>query len=306
MRAVFMGTPDFAVPSLQKLIDRGDEVAAVFTQPDKPKGRGHQLQAPPVKELALAHGIPVYQPNTLRDEAQQEWIRALAPEVIVVAAYGKLLPKAVLETPRFGCINVHGSLLPKYRGAAPIQWAVINGEETTGVTTMFMAEGMDTGDILLQAETAIGPEETAGELFDRLKDLGAWLLGETLEQLEAGVLARIPQNEEEATRAPLLTKEMSRIDWMKPAVWIHDLIRGLTPWPGAVSELQGKRVKLLASQVVEGSGIPGSAEDRDGELVVYCGSGALRLTLLQNDKGKRVTGREYLIGRPLEEGARFA
>ena len=164
MRVIFMGTPDFAVPSLQKLLDRGDEVCAVFTQPDKPKGRGHKLQAPPVKELALAHGIPVFQPPTLKDEAVWQTLRDLAPEVIIVAAYGKLLPPAVLEIPLYGCINVHGSLLPKYRGAAPIQWAVINGEKTTGVTTMQMARGMDTGDILLQAETKIGPEESAGEL----------------------------------------------------------------------------------------------------------------------------------------------
>ena len=305
MRVIFMGTPDFAVPSLQKLLDRGDEVCAVFTQPDKPKGRGHKLQAPPVKELALAHGIPVYQPPTLKDEEPQRLIRDLAPEVIVVAAYGKLLPPAVLDTPKYGCINVHGSLLPKYRGAAPIQWAVIRGEKTTGVTTMQMARGMDTGDILLQAETAIGPEESAGELFDRLKDLGAQLLGETLDALLAGTLTATPQQEEDATLAPMLTKELSLIDWTRPAQEIHDLIRGLDPWPCAVATLDGRRLKLLASRVTSGSGQPGRAVTRDGELLVCCGDGALALTLLQTEQGKRMSGKEYLLGHPLKEGARF-
>ena len=304
MRVIFMGTPDFAVPSLQVLLDR-EEVCAVFTQPDKPKGRGHKLQPPPVKELALAHGIPVYQPPTLKDPAAQQLIRELAPEVIIVAAYGKLLPPAVLETPPYGCINVHGSLLPRYRGAAPIQWAVIRGEKTTGVTTMQMAQGMDTGDILLQAETPIGPEETAGELFDRLKDLGADLLGKTLDALAAGNLTATPQKEEEATLAPMLSKELSVLDWTRPAQEIHDLIRGLNPWPCAVTALDGKRLKLLASRVVAVSGVPGEAREENGELLVCCGEGALCLTLLQTENGKRMSGKEYLLGHPLKEGARF-
>lgn len=305
MRVIFMGTPDFAVPSLQKLLDRGDDIRAVFTQPDKPKGRGHKLQAPPVKELALEHGIPVFQPQTLRDEAVQQQIRELAPEVIVVAAYGKILPKAVLDTPKLGCINVHGSLLPKYRGAAPIQWAVINGEKISGVTTMYMGEGMDTGDMLLKAETPIGHEETAGELFDRLMVLGADLLGETLDKLEKGALQRTPQKEEEATYAPMLSKELSQVNWNRPAQEIHDLIRGLNPWPCAVSMLDGKRIKLLFSRVTEGTGEPGSLVIQEEGLAVCCGSGALLLTKIQTENGKRMSGKQYLLGHPLKEGARL-
>lgn len=305
MRVIFMGTPDFAVPSLQKLLERGDEVCAVFTQPDKPKGRGHKLQPPPVKELALERGIPVYQPATLREEEIQRQIRGLSPDVIVVAAYGKLLPKAVLDIPRLGCVNVHGSLLPRYRGAAPIQWAVINGDETAGVTTMFMGEGMDTGDMLLKAETAIGPEETAGELFDRLKVLGAGLLGETLDRLEQGSLKRIPQDDALASRAPMLTKEMSQLDWRRPAKELHDLIRGLNPWPGAWAVLDGKRLKLYASRVRPEAGEPGAlAAAADGPLV-YCGEGSLLLTEVQTENGKRMSGKEYLLGHPLKANARF-
>ncbi len=305
MRVIFMGTPDFAVPSLQALLDRGDDICAVFTQPDKPKGRGHKLQPPPVKELALRHSLPVLQPDTLRDEAVQESIAELEPDAIIVVAYGKLLPPKVLSVPRLGCINVHGSLLPKYRGAAPIQWAVINGEKTAGVTTMFMAEGMDTGDMLLKSETEIGPEETAGELFDRLKLLGAKLLTETLDKLEQGELKAIPQDGTQATLAPLLKKEMSALDWSEPAQRIHDRIRGLNPWPCAAADLDGKRVKLLASQVIEGEGVPGTAYNLDGELAAACGRGMLRITELQADTGKRMSGKDYLLGHPLKEGTRF-
>lgn len=305
MRVIFMGTPDFAVPSLQALLDRGDDICAVFTQPDKPKGRGHKLQPPPVKELALRHSLPVLQPDTLRDEAVQESIAELEPDAIIVVAYGKLLPSKVLSVPRLGCINVHGSLLPKYRGAAPIQWAVIKGEKTTGVTTMFMAEGMDTGDMLLKSETEVGPEETSGELFDRLKLLGAKLLTETLDKLEQGELKAIPQDGTQATLAPLLKKEMSALDWSEPAQRIHDRIRGLNPWPCAAAVLDGKRIKLLASQVIEGEGVPGTAYNLDGELAAACGRGMLRITELQADTGKRMSGKDYLLGHPLKEGARF-
>ncbi len=305
MRVIFMGTPDFAVPSLQALLDRGDDICAVFTQPDKPKGRGHKLQPPPVKELALRHSLPVLQPDTLRDEAVQESIAELEPDAIIVVAYGKLLPPKVLSVPRLGCINVHGSLLPKYRGAAPIQWAVIKGEKTAGVTTMFMAEGMDTGDMLLKSETEVGPEETSGELFDRLKLLGAKLLTETLDKLEQGELKAIPQDGTQATLAPLLKKEMSALDWSEPAQRIHDRIRGLNPWPCAAAVLDGKRIKLLASQVIEGEGIPGTAYNLDGELAAACGRGMLRITELQADTGKRMSGKDYLLGHPLKEGTRF-
>lgn len=305
MRIIFMGTPDFAVPSLQKIIDRGDEICGVFTQPDKPKGRGHKLQPPPVKELALQHGLQVFQPNTLRDKDIQSSIAELEPEAIVVVAYGKLLPPEVLTVPKLGCINVHGSLLPKYRGAAPIQWAVLNGDKITGVTTMFMAQGMDTGDMLLKAETEIGPEETAGELFDRLKLLGAELLTETLDRLQCGGLEGVPQDEAQATLAPMLKKEMSEIDWNKPAQQIHDQIRGLNPWPCAAASLDGKRVKLLASQVVEGNGIPGTAHNIGGELVAACGQGMLKITELQADTGKKMSGKNYLLGHPLTGSSKF-
>ncbi len=305
MRVVFMGTPDFAVPSLQKLLDAGFEVCAVYTQPDKPKGRGHKLQAPPVKELALRHEIPVFQPASLRKEEVQQELQSFQPDVIVVVAYGKILPKAVLDLPRLGCINVHGSLLPKYRGAAPIQWTVINGDGTGGVTTMFMGEGLDTGDVLLKAETPVGAEETAGQLFDRLKDLGADLLLETLEKLERGKLTPVPQNEEDATHAPMLSKELSVIDWSKPARELHDLIRGLNPWPSAYSYLDGKKLKIHASRVAEGSGEAGKAFSKDGNLLVYCGKDALELTEIQTENGKRMDGKSYLLGHPLNKDSRF-
>lgn len=299
MRIVFMGTPDFAVPSLQKLLDRGDQVCAVFTQPDKPKGRGHKLQAPPAKELALQYGIPVYQPATLRNEEQYQLLSGLAPELIVVVAYGKIIPENVLNIPKHGCINVHGSLLPKYRGAAPIQWAVINGEKTTGVTTMYMDVGVDTGDILLKAETPIGEEETSVELFDRLSVMGAELLGDTLDQLEKGTLTRQAQNGKEATAAPMLSKELSKIQWSRPAQEIHDLIRGLNPWPGVPVILDGKRIKLLASRALSGEGTPGTVDPRDG-LRVFCGKGALLITSLQAENGKKMSGKEYLLGHPIK------
>lgn len=305
MRIVFMGTPDFAVPSLQTLIDRGDEICAVFTQPDKPKGRGHKLQPPPVKELALQHGLQIFQPDSLRGGDIQKTIAELLPDAIVVVAYGKKLPPEVLAVPRLGCVNVHGSLLPKYRGAAPIQWAVLNGEKTTGVTTMFMAEGMDTGDMLLKSETEIGPEETAGELFDRLKLLGAGLLDETLFRLERGELKGTPQDEAQATLAPMLKKEMSIIDWTRTAQEIHDQIRGLNPWPCTTALLDGKRVKLLASQTVEGEGVPGRAYDLSGELAAACGQGMLLIRELQAETGRKMSGRDYLLGHPLTQGAKF-
>ena len=305
MRVVFMGTPDFAVPSLQILLDHGYEVCAVYTQPDKPKGRGHKLQPPPVKELALQHQIPVFQPATLRKEEVQAEIRSWNPDVIVVVAYGKLLPKAVLDAPKLGCVNVHGSLLPQYRGAAPIQWTVLNGDKVAGVTTMFMAEGMDTGDMLLKAETPVGEEETSGQLFDRLKDLGADLLLETLQGLEVGTLTSVPQDEAQATRAPMLSKELSQVDWTKSAQQVHDLIRGLNPWPSAVSYLDGRKLKLHASRVREGSGEPGKPFAQDGALWVYCGQGALELTEIQTENGKRMDGKSYLLGHPLQEGSHF-
>ena len=238
MRIVFMGTPDFAVPSLQALIDAGHDVCAVYTQPDKPQGRKQILTAPPVKTLALEHDIPVFQPNTLKNEDEQARLRELAPEVIIVVAYGKLLPKAVLDIPPHGCINVHGSLLPRWRGAAPIQWAVIAGDEMAGVTTMQMAEGLDTGDMLLTYETKVGEKETAGELFDRLAQSGAELLTQTLVKLDE--ITPRPQDDAQSCYAHMLDKQMAVIDWSKSAHEIDCLIRGLNPWPIALTTLCGR------------------------------------------------------------------
>lgn len=297
MRIVFMGTPDFAVPSLEALLRRRHEIAAVYTQPDKPKGRGHKLLPPPVKALALERGLSVCQPTTLRSEEAVEALRALAPELIVVAAYGKILPPDVLHIPKYGCINVHGSLLPKYRGAAPIQWAVLNGEKTSGVTIQRMAEGIDTGDMLAKAETGIGPDETSGELFDRLMVLGAELLVDTIDKLDT--LVPEPQDEALATYAPMIQKEMGAVDWTQPAQAVHNLVRGLNPWPAAYFSIDGKRMKLYRTQVVRAQGMPGTLTVLDGEMTVFCGADAVRLTELQPENGKRMRGSDYLRGHPI-------
>ncbi len=299
MRIVFMGTPDFAVPCLQALLDAGHEVCGVFTQPDKPKGRGYALAPPPVKELALERGIPVYQPATLRTPEAAALVASLSPEVIIVVAYGKLLPKEILQLPPHGCINVHASLLPKYRGAAPIQWAVINGDEVTGVATMQMDEGLDTGDILLVEETKIGENETSGELFDRLRELGAQVLVETLRQLEAGTLKRRPQGNEGASYASMLSRELSVIDWSRSAQEIHNLVRGLSPWPVACSVYQGKRIKIYQTQVCgDEFGEPGQVLPGK-DFLVCCGQNtALKLMTVQYEGGKRMDGSDFLRGHP--------
>lgn len=302
MKIVFMGTPDFAVPSLQALIDAGHEVCAVYTQPDKPQGRKQVLTAPPVKELALRHGIPVCQPATLKNEEEQQKLRALAPEVIIVVAYGKLLPKAVLDIPPRGCINVHGSLLPRWRGAAPIQWSVIAGDEKTGVTTMQMAEGLDTGDMLLTCETEIGARETAGELFDRLAQAGAELLLETLEQLDS--ITPQPQDDSQSCYAHMLDKQMAVINWAKSAHEIDCLIRGLNPWPVALTTLSGARLKIYAAEPVSGTGRQGEVlvSDPKKGLVVACGEGALALREVQLVGGKRMKSADFLRGHAIETG----
>ncbi|MDO5141985.1 MAG: methionyl-tRNA formyltransferase [Eubacteriales bacterium] len=302
MKIVFMGTPDFAVPSLQALLDAGHEVCAVYTQPDKPQGRKQVLTAPPVKALAVAHGIPVYQPRTLKDEAVQQQLRALAPTVIVVAAYGKLLPKAVLDIPPRGCINVHGSLLPRWRGAAPIQWSIIAGDATTGVTTMRMAEGLDTGDMLLTYETPIAPRETAGALFDRLAQAGAALLVETLDRLDE--ITPIPQDDSKSCYAHMLDKTMAVIDWTQPAAAIDCLIRGLDPWPVALTTLDGKRLKIYAAAPVDGHGAPGEVLESAPKkgLIVACGDGALRLDEVQLVGGKRMQSADLLRGHAIAKG----
>ena len=245
MRIVFMGTPDFAVPSLNQLIQDGHEIVGVYTQPDKPKNRGMKLTPPPVKVVAQANHLPVFQPKTLKDEAVQQELAALAPELIVVAAYGKLLPKAVLELPEKGCINVHSSLLPKYRGAAPINWAMLNGEEETGVTIMHMAEALDAGDIIAQAATPIDLNENVEQLHDRLAVMGAELLGKVVKAIADGTAPRTPQDESQYTYAPMLSRDMSPIDWSHPALDIHNQIRGLVPWPATTMELAGTKFKVF-------------------------------------------------------------
>lgn len=305
MRIVFMGTPDFAVPSLQALIDAGHDVCAVYTQPDKPQGRKQILTAPPVKTLALEHDIPVFQPNTLKSEDEQARLRELAPEVIIVVAYGKLLPKAVLDIPPHGCINVHGSLLPRWRGAAPIQWAVIAGDEMAGVTTMQMAEGLDTGDMLLTYETKVGEKETAGELFDRLAQSGAELLTQTLVKLDE--ITPRPQDDAQSCYAHMLDKQMAVIDWSKSAHEIDCLIRGLNPWPIALTTLSGERLKVFAAEKAAGNGEPGTVLEADPKkgLTVACGEGALKLTEIQLVGGKRMKTTDFLRGHSLEVGVKL-
>ena len=291
--------------NLQALIDAGHDVCAVYTQPDKPQGRKQILTAPPVKTLALEHDIPVFQPNTLKNEDEQARLRELAPEVIIVVAYGKLLPKAVLDIPPHGCINVHGSLLPRWRGAAPIQWAVIAGDEMAGVTTMQMAEGLDTGDMLLTYETKVGEKETAGELFDRLAQSGAELLTQTLVKLDE--ITPRPQDDAQSCYAHMLDKQMAVIDWSKSAHEIDCLIRGLNPWPIALTTLSGERLKVFAAEKAAGNGEPGTVLEADPKkgLTVACGEGALKLTEIQLVGGKRMKATDFLRGHAIEVGTKL-
>ncbi len=305
MRIVFFGTPDFAVASLAALVEAGHEVRGVFSQPDRPVGR-HQgrLQPTPVKEFALSHNIPVFQPEKLRDGSALAKLKELDPELIVTAAYGKLIPDDILALPPKGCINVHGSLLPKYRGAAPIQWAVLNGEAETGVTIMHMAHEMDAGDIISQVSTPIGPEETAGELFDRLAPLGGKLLAETVAQIAAGTAKRTPQDPSRVTLAPMISKKMSPVDWTRSAQQIYNQLRGLDPWPGATTDvISGETVKLWGAQVVEKhtDAFPGVIVKADGQGIdVACGDGkVLRILELQAPGGKRMSAGDYLRGHPI-------
>ncbi len=309
MRVIFMGTPEFAVPTLQAIIDAGHEVAAVFTQPDRAKGRGRAVVASPVKEKALACDIPVFQPARVRDPQVIEQIREMAPEVIVVVAFGQILPKALLEIPPLGCINVHASLLPKYRGAAPIQWAVINGEAVSGVTTMFMDEGLDTGDMILRAEVPLAPKETGGSLQDKLAPVGAELLIRTLRQLAEGTAVRTPQDSTLAgSYAKMLDKSMGAVDFTRPAVEIERLIRGLNPWPSAYTHFQGKTCKLWLADVDARTyeGVCGQVVrvDRD-RFTVKCGSGALIVRELQLEGKKRMGSGDFLRGVRIVPGDIF-
>lgn len=304
MRIVFMGTPDFASASLKKLIDEKFDVVGVFTQPDKPKGRGMELCASPVKELALENGLPVFQPVKMRDGTALAQIKALEPDILVVVAYGRILPDDILAVPKYGAINVHGSLLPKYRGAAPIQWAVLNGDKVTGVTTMYLASEMDTGDIIYTAETEIGEYETSGELFDRLKDMGAELLVKTLRDIDAGIAPRTPQDHSKASYVTMLDKSICPIDWNKTPREVLKHIYGLQPWPVATMELEGKTVRVFAAKYTDGKTekVPGAVVSTDkGGLEIACADGeTLLITEIQAPGKKRMGAEDYLRGHQIK------
>ena len=305
MKIVFMGTPDIAAQCLQEILAQGQhEVCGVFTREDKPVGRKQILTAPPTKEVALAHGIPVFQPKTLRDGAAAEILRGLSPQIVVVVAYGRILPPDILALPQYGCVNLHVSLLPKYRGAAPIQWAVLNGDEETGVTVMQMDEGLDTGDILRVQRVPIGPDTTSGELFEQVTQVGAKLLCETLGQIERGETAPYKQDGTQATLAPPLKKEMALFTFDKPACVLHNHIRGMNPWPVAYFEHAGKKVKVLKSSVGQGSGVPGTVLALQ-PLTVACADGALVLdTVVPEGKGA-MSGQAWAMGRRFCVGDRL-
>ena len=304
MRIVFMGTPDFAEESLRALLEAGEDVTAVFTQPDKPRGRGMRESFSPVKALAAERGIPVYQPVTFKDGAATELLRTLAPELLVVVAYGRILPQAFLDVAKYGSINVHGSLLPKYRGAAPIQWAVLNGDKTTGVSVQYMAAAMDAGDVIASRETEIGEFETSGELFDRLKTLGAELLAETVRKIASGSVIRVPQNEADATYTKMLDKNMSPIDWNKSPREIVKHICGLNPWPVATTELGGVSFRVFGAEYTDTRTAlaPGKiiSAGKAG-IEVACGGGrSLRITEVQAAGKKRMSAAAFLLGHPMK------
>ena len=301
-----MGTPDFAVPSLKALIDGGYNVVGVFCQPDRPKGRGHKLAACPVKETALAAGIPVYQPERIKREEGVAALRALEPDLCVTAAFGQLLSQEILDIPPLGTVNVHSSLLPRHRGSAPINWSIIKGDQVTGVTTMFTDKGMDTGDILLMRETPIGEKENAGELSDRLSVMGAELLIETIRALEDGTLVRTPQDHDQATYEPKMDKELGRINWCSNAQEIDWLVRGATPWPGAFTTLGDQAIKVFEVEILDGaaSGEPGKiiAADAKNGFVVSCGDHDMELKMIQMPGAKRMNAKDYLRGHTMDTG----
>ena len=304
MRVIFMGTPDFAVGTLEEVIKAGHEVVLAVTQPDKPKGRGNAMQFPPVKEAALAHGVAVYQPSRVREAECVAYLNGYQPDIIVVAAFGQILTKEILEMPKYGCINVHASLLPKYRGAAPIQWAVINGEKTAGVTIMRMDEGIDTGDMIEKTELALAQEETGGSLFDRLAKAGAELCVSTMQKIEQGTATYTRQNEAEATHTGMIKKQMGKIDWTKSAAELERLIRGLNPWPSAYTYLNGKTLKIWKAKVRPETkcAIPGQlvGTSKD-ELLIQTGDGILALKEVQLEGKKRMDAGAFLRGCPLPE-----
>ena len=305
MKIAFFGTPDFAAASLKRLIEDGHEILAAFTRPDMPKGRGYKLTPPPVKELALEHGIPVFQPTKLKNGEVARQLTEMSPDIVVVVAYGRLLPKAILDVPPLGCVNVHGSLLPAYRGSSPIQWTVLNGKKEAGVTTQYMAEGMDCGDIILQKSTPVGENETSAELYDRLEALGAQCLSETMKLFEGGKKApSVPQDESKASPAPMLEKAMGKLDFSKSAQEVHNWIRGMNSWPSAFTKYKGKLLKVHHSEVAEQEGrlgSPGEVIDPEN-FVVACGKGAVRFTEVQLEGAKRLDSKTFLRGKSLAKG----
>lgn len=301
MKILFMGTPGFAVPCLESLIKAGYNICGVFTQPDKPKGRGHKLTAPPVKEVAIKNNIEVFQPDKIRNAETLSIIKGLEPEIIVVVAYGKILPKEIIDYPKYGCVNVHASLLPKYRGAAPIQWSIINGEKTTGVTTMYMNEGLDTGDMLLKSSTIINDDETSGDLHDRLSFIGADLILKTLNEISKGTIKRKKQNDDEASYSTMLDKSLCNIDWNKAAINIHNLVRGLNPWPTASTILNGNILKIHKTKVsnIKG-GSPGEIISLNPFVVSCSGDTSLEILELQLLGKKRMSSEEFLRGHKIK------
>lgn len=309
LRIVFCGTPAFALPSLRHLVAQPDlRVETVITQPDRPSGRGGEISVPPVKNFAKESGIPVFQPEKIKSDAAYEFVRQLAPDVVVIIAYGQIISRRLLDIPRLGWVNVHASLLPKYRGAAPINWAIVNGEARTGVTTMQVTAGLDAGPVLLTSETAIAPDETAPELTARLSEMGAPLIVETLRSLASGTITAQPQDDSQATLAPLLKKEDGRIDWSQPAQVIYNRIRGLQPWPGAFTTFRGKTCHIWgrpASRTKTSAPAGEIAATREG-LAVTCGGGTvLGVEFVQLEGRKRVSAREFVSGARLSEGERF-
>ena len=301
MRVVFMGTPDIAATCLKKIIADGFNVVGVYTQPDRPKGRGMKMVMSPTKEVALANNIPVFQPENFRADEDVQALRDLKPDVVAVVAYGRILPQRVLDIAPRGFINIHASVLPKYRGSAPYQWAVLDGLEETGVTAMFLVREMDAGDIIDVSKTPIGPDETAGELLDRLAVLGADLLSKTLGRLTEGDVEHTPQDASQVSFAPMLDKTMCPIDWCKTAQQVHNHVRGLHPWPVATTEIQGKKFTVHATKIVEGSGEPGQilGLSKTG-LKIACGEGAVEIISLQAEGGKRMAAPDYFRGHPLD------
>lgn len=306
MRIVFMGTPDFAEASLKKLIDEHFDVVGVFTQPDKARGRGMAVSCSPVKALALKTGIPVFQPESMRDGTVLAQLRELRPDILVVVAYGRILPDDILALPKYGAVNVHASLLPKYRGAAPIQWAVLNGDQTTGVSTMYLAHDMDSGDIIYTRETKIGEKESSGELFDRLMHMGADLLTVTLRDIEAGTAPRIPQDHNKASYVTMLDKSMSPINWNRPARAVMKQIFGLQPWPVATMELGGTTLRVFDAEYTDHhtDAAPGTVlkADNDGIEIACAACETLRITSLQAPGKKRMSAADYLRGHPITSG----